>query len=70
MPTVPAAEDMEDQIFLRHMDKRHRGDFKNYMELANLPGMTEYKMTLWRNFHRRCHEIATPGQHDHIHLEE
>jgi hypothetical protein len=67
--TVPHPDEMDDDQFLKHMDKRHRQDFNNWWPLADFPSITEYQMELWRKFHDRAHRIALPDQYDHIHLQ-
>ena len=67
--SVPHPEDMDDETFLKHMDKRHRWDTKVDGESVLFPKST---WTAWcpayRSFHERLHAIAIPGQYDHEHL--
>jgi hypothetical protein len=67
--TVPHAEDMDDDTFLRHLDKRHRQDTKHDGEKVLFPPSTRHAwVPLYRTWHERLHEIALPGQYDHEHL--
>lgn len=65
---VPAAEDMEDETFIRHIEARHSHEVK--MEGGT---MSRHAITAWigsyRAFHGRLHKIAAPGQYDHEHEE-
>lgn len=62
---VPAAEDMDDETFLKHLELRHKQDTKveGYLHRHQVPEW----IGLYRAFHNRVHEIAVPGQHDHKH---
>lgn len=68
--TVWSGDDMEDDIFLKHLAKRHA---KDYLDAAALPGTPRSPVNGWmapyREFHERVHRIAVPGQHDHDHAE-
>jgi hypothetical protein len=60
---VPEAEQMENDIFMLHLEHRH----------PEAPAEKGYRLAMeawigtYRAFHERCHRIATPGQHDHVH---
>lgn len=66
VPTVPCADEMDNDTFLKHYNKRHLQDssmsrvIERDMAWEKLAGM-------WRAFHRRCHNLAVPGQYDHEH---
>jgi hypothetical protein len=65
---VPLAEYMDDETFIKHLEKRHAQD-------TGVEGyMTRHNVTIWvgmyRTFHERCHRVAHPGQYDHIHEEQ
>lgn len=65
---VPLAEDMDDETFLKHIEHRHAEECK-------VEGyITRHAVSSWigsyRAFHQRLHEIAAPGQYDHVHVEE
>lgn len=61
---VPHPDDMSDEQFLQHMDKRHaREGFRHYTK-----HITPDQIELWRKYHDRLHQIAVPNQHDHEHL--
>jgi len=62
--TVPHPDDMTDDQFLQHMDKRHaREGFRHRTK-----HITPEQVELWRKYHDRLHEIAVPNQYDHEHL--
>lgn len=67
--TVPHAEDMDDETFLKHIDKRHRKDTKHDGQNVLFPrsSWTAW-VPLYRTWHERLHAIAIPGQYDHEHL--
>lgn len=62
--TVPNADDMDDETFLKHMDKRHTRQGFHF----STKHITDDQIELWRKYHDRLHEIAVPGQFDHEHL--
>jgi len=67
--TVPHAEDMDDETFLKHIDKRHRQDTKHDGQNVLFPKSTWHAwVPLYRTWHERLHEISIPGQYDHEHL--
>lgn len=65
---VPPADDMDDETFMLHLEKRHREECKIETYLSR------HSVSVWlpnyRAFHDRLHKIATPGQHDHEHEED
>lgn len=65
---VPAATDMSDDIFIKHIEARHALDVK--MENGTL---SRHAMEAWlptyRAFHERLHKIAHAGQYAHEHEE-
>ena len=65
---VPAAEEMDDDTFVKHLELRHRDECKIETHLS------EHGRDIWlpmyRTFHDRLHRLAVPGQHDHEHEEE
>jgi hypothetical protein len=66
---VPHADDMDDETFLKHMDKRHRQDTKVDGELVLFPNRVTSWVKLYRTYHERLHQISIPGQYDHEHEE-
>lgn len=63
---VPAAEEMDDETFLLHLEKRHARD----CQFENNPVSRRAKeawLPVYRAFHERLHRIAFPGQYDHEH---
>ena len=67
MVTVPSADDMDNETFLRHMDARHAADVKDG-PLSVHPDSVDAWVDPYRAFHDRLHDIAVPGQYDHEHL--
>lgn len=65
--TVPDADDMEDETFIKHLEKRHAEECKIEGYIAR------YSVHVWINmyriYHERLHALGTPGQHDHEHEE-
>ena len=66
---VPHPEDMDDETFLKHIDKRHRQDTKHNGQNVLFPRSTWTAWApLYRTWHERLHAIAHPFQYDHEHL--
>ena len=63
LTVVPAAEDMDDMTFAKHMTLRHRQSLGGLSSLSVKPNV----IPAWRSFHRHLHRLAVPGQFDHIH---
>jgi hypothetical protein len=63
--SVPDAEQMDDETFLNHIEKRHAKECKveGYIKRHAVSAW----IGVWRAYHERLHMIATPGQHDHVH---
>jgi hypothetical protein len=61
---VPDADDMDDDIFLKHLEARHAAECK-------IEGIIKHRKGPWingyRRLHDRLHDLAAPGQHDHEH---
>lgn len=64
---IPHVNDMEDDIFHKHADKRHADDFGAPFE--DFPNNTEYTTDVARATHDYWHR-ERPEMYDHIHLEE
>lgn len=62
---VPAAEDMDDETFIKHLEKRHADECKIEAPIRHRNGAGW--IGTYRAFHDRLHKIGTPGQHDHYH---
>jgi hypothetical protein len=65
MVEVPAAEDMDDETFIKHLEKRHADECHIEAPIKHRNGAGW--IGVYRAFHDRLHQIATPGQHDHEH---
>lgn len=69
---VPAAVDMSDANFCRHMNLRHSRDMGGAVLEWEADGGGAYAgtsaaLSAYRKFHDRLHSLATPGQYDHEH---
>lgn len=66
MPTVPAAETMDDETFLKHLNLRHAE--RDYAGLRELSGGLQHasQRGLRERYHRWCHEF---NGYDHEHQE-
>lgn len=70
---VPDADDMDDETFLLHLEKRHGTEV--HLPVPAESAMKNRAVEAWigsyRSFHDRLHSLAVPGQYDHEHeLEE
>lgn len=68
MITVPSTDDMNDDTFLKHLDKRHRADTGVSGYLAKHPAKAEVWISAYRAFHKRLHAITMDGTFDHEHI--
>lgn len=65
---VPLAEDMEDEHFIRHIEKRHAAECK--VENGEIARQAiDAWIGSYRAYHERLHKIAVPGQYNHVHEE-
>lgn len=69
MLRIPHTDDMTDEIFLKHMDKRHSQDLPTSWHLLKIQHISDGWMLPLRAFHSKMHELALPGQYDHEHRE-
>lgn len=66
--SVPSIDDMDDDTFLKHMDKRHAHEVLAG-PLSVHPDRNPSWVNPYRAFHDRVHEIESPAtEHDHEHL--
>jgi hypothetical protein len=67
---VPGAIGMDDETFFKHLNARHLADlgFSSPIDLS--PLYSNSLISTHRSYHRRLHEIAVPGQHNHEHNQE
>ncbi len=65
---VPPASEMDDDTFLKHLEKRHAKEcrIEGYVSRHSVPAW----ISTYRAFHDRLHQIEIPGQYDHYHEEE
>lgn len=65
---VPDIDDMDDETFLRHLDKRHAHETSVETQLHKSVHAREAWVGAYRAFHERQHE-ANPDEHyDHVHV--
>lgn len=66
---VPAAEDMDDETIVRHINARHCEDVGGAKLSLDGPLRlgTVATLSAYRAFHSRLHALSTPGQYDHEH---
>lgn len=65
---VPHADDMDDDTFLKHLEHRHASECKIEGFIAR--NAVSAWIGSYRAFHDRLHDLAAPGQYDHIHEED
>jgi hypothetical protein len=65
---VPLADEMDDDVFLKHIEHRHAEECK-VEGFISRHGVSSWIKT-YRVFHQRLHDIATPDQYDHVHEED
>lgn len=63
---VPDADDMDDETFLKHIDKRHSQDTGTEVALHKLPHIQSAWVGAYRAFHEFKHKEA-PDRYDHEH---
>lgn len=59
---VDLAEEMDDETFIKHMNKRHKDS------LGGLPSLwmtDDATHRIWRAFHRRLHQLRVDLRHEH-----
>lgn len=61
---VPHQDDMDDETFMLHLEKRHAADTK--VERLNRHAVPQW-IGAYRAFHNRLHAIGLPGQYEHDH---
>lgn len=66
---VPAEHDMDDETFLLHLEKRHAEECRFESTPVHRHAVEAW-LPVFRAFHARLHNLATPGQYDHEHEEE
>lgn len=63
---VPDADDMDDDIFIKHLEARHASECKIETTIKIRKGAW---VSTYRAFHDRLHRLAVFGQYDHEHEE-
>lgn len=64
--TVPDIEVMSDEIFIKHLAKRHAKDVDP--GLVDAHHIMEAWVNPYRAYHDKLHELATPGKYNHEHI--
>lgn len=76
LTAVPAAEDMSDANFARHVHRRHAQDFPNWgsffkndldPEQIEQPKWLATWVPAWRAYHERMHALEPFGPYNHEH---
>ncbi len=65
---VPSAGEMDNETFLKHLEKRHADQCKIEGYISR--HAVDAWIGVYRAFHDRLHMLEHPGQHDHEHEEE
>lgn len=67
---VPHADEMIDETFLLHIEARHAKECK----VEKGTSISRHALDAWigayRAYHQRLHDIAVPGQYNHVHEED
>lgn len=66
--TVPGMAEMDDETVYKHLSARHKSDLGIKSDMHYSPQATPALAATHRAFHRRIHEMATPGQYSHEHV--
>ncbi len=64
---VPDIDEMDDETFLKHIDKRHVKDVKTEKALHSLPHIQSAWVGPYRAYHEYLHRTK-PDEHDHEHV--
>lgn len=62
---VPGADDMDDDTFLKHLDKRHTEDTGVEPVLHKLPHIQQAWVGTYRAFHEYLHNTKEFADHEH-----
>lgn len=62
---VPSADEMDDETFLMHLDKRHSGDTGVEPVLHKLPHIQQAWVGSYRAFHEYLHKTKEFEDHEH-----
>lgn len=66
---VPSPQEMEDEIFLKHLEKRHQKEVK-FESVPVARHALEAWLPTYRAFHDRLHALGPRSNYDHTHEEE
>lgn len=65
---VPDADDMDDETFLKHLDKRHAHETSVETQLHKSVHAREAWVGAYRAFHERQHNVNPEEHYDHVHV--
>lgn len=65
---VPIVQQMDDETFIKHLEKRHADECK-FEDTPIARQAVDAWLGSYEAFHDRLHQIAAPGQYDHVHVE-
>lgn len=66
--SVPDADDMDDETFLKHLDRRHASETGTERALHKYPHIQSSWVGTYRAFHARQHRINPEEHYDHEHV--
>jgi hypothetical protein len=67
-PVVPHPDDMTDDTFVKHFNRRH-SDHLGGLAALDLDHLTPYVLGCYRSFHNQLHGILRRAELDHEHAE-
>lgn len=65
---VPDADDMDDEVFLKHLDKRHAHETGTERALHKFPHIASAWVGTYRAFHDYQHRVNGDEAYDHVHV--
>lgn len=65
---VPDADDMDDETFLKHLDKRHSHEVKTEQALHEFPHIQAAWVGPYRAYHDYLHRTNPEDHYDHVHV--
>ena len=60
---------VDDETFLKHMDKRHKMDTHADLPLVLFPNRVSAWVKLYRTWHEKLHDESRPHRYEHMHEE-
>lgn len=65
---VPDPDEMDDETFLKHIDKRHSHETQTEKKLHKSPHIAEAWVGAYRAFHEYKHRVSGEDAYDHVHV--